>query len=227
MTPLSEIPDDRHKIWFLTTVLLERWFGRQEHEQKITPERLDRAGDRLQIAIPEAAREWYVRFAGRLDVWCRRRELLMPEAWRTDGAHFIFQTAENNTWGIALRDLGKEDPPVLLLNGDLPQGKVLENERFSEFVFQLLLSALKYNPEVPHRAEGRLSEEEIQTLERQWSRLPFPDWHHDEAPVRFYGDDRVLLERNGSRLYVLAWSEEDRQRVAQVFPDLAPIAGQA
>lgn len=192
-------------------------------------EELRAAEVRLGMPLPGALRALY-RLIGARDDLTRVQDVLLPPAGLyvdESGEVLVFRVENQNVaqWGIVLGTTGEPDPPVRFRVDSGPVGERAWRpflDRVSLAAVEMVLSEWMLSDDGFYD-NRELDEEAIDALEKQFSRLPMPDYPlwaaPDGPPMRwFQGGDSVLSEHAGVWLWVRAASAEGLAAVRDALP---------
>jgi hypothetical protein len=179
------------------------------------------------MLLPGSLREMYALIGNRDDLTRHQDHLLRPAQLCIDDEVLVFRLENQGVahWGVPLGEVGEPDPPVVFrrysyMSADGPWHPFLS--RVSLAGVEMLLSEwMLSNDEF---ADNRgLDEEAIGLLERQFVRLPMPDYpmwaEPSGAPTRWFGGRGAVL-RNDADVWL--WAQADSSdaiaRVRQALP---------
>ncbi|XVQ09148.1 hypothetical protein ACQP1W_42450 [Spirillospora sp. CA-255316] len=184
---------------------------------------LDAAEGRLGFLLPSAFREAYGLFGRRDDLTSKHDRLRPLEALEVDerGEALVFRDENQGaaTWGLLLSDLGEDDPPVVMK----PDLALKEQERWEGWLGRFSLACVEIVlAESVHDvvlADQRDQEEgDAVILERDFRRMPLPDYPEGEGTRWFAGPDLVVRDDGGAWLSVRARTEEVLEGLRERMP---------
>lgn len=112
----TQLPERRVERWRLVAEFIELWYKPLRPGDGATEKQLAAAEKRLGFLLPAALREWYALAGNRKDVWSKQDSLERLSSIsieeRYDALVFRYENQNCDRWGIRVRDLGIEDPPV-------------------------------------------------------------------------------------------------------------------
>jgi hypothetical protein len=195
LSPFAAIPISRSERWALLTEVAAQWYAPLEPSDGIAADQFDFVESRLGVPIPVALREWYTLAGSRNDIWSRQDHFLPPNEFRVKNHHLVFLIENQDVveWGMAVDDLGMDDPPVFVTSLDDESIWLRENDSISEFALQLFASNLKWSNNTQWWANAYVSPNVVDKVAGRYPRLPFAEWHWP-APMRFYGNRDFLAE---------------------------------
>jgi hypothetical protein len=202
---------DRQDRWSLLTEFVAEWHTPLQEGDGYSAAELDAAEQRLGLKLPLALREWCQVAGQREDITFPRNALLHPSGLHVENSLLVFHV-ENQwvvEWGIQVDDLDLDNPPVWLDDSglhDTPQEPIRENDTLSEFALQMVVFETITRPQVL-QGYSRGASLALDTVERRFVHLGFPDWHWPLYPTRFYGGNDILIQVIGDQeLHVAARS---------------------
>jgi len=177
------------------------------------------------LVLPPAVRDAYTLFGQRRDLTRVQDRLLGLDELCLDEGVLVFRVENQSVaeWGIRVCDPHLDDPPVLLRSfaqpGPAPWRPFLG--RFSLACVEMVLSETMLGNDICDNRE--LDDTTLTALVRNFTRLSFPDYplwpEPDGRPVRWFGDNRVLLRDDGGLwLWVHARTMEALDRVRALLP---------
>lgn len=192
-------------------------------------EELHAAETRLGFRLPGSLREAYALIGKRFDLTRVQDRLLAPHQASVDdtGQVLVFRLENQNVaqWGIPLSAVTEPDPPVVFRLDSAGQAERAWQpylERVSLACVEMVLSEWMLSGEmfVDNR---ELDDEAIALLEKQFRRLPMPDYPFwagsGGPPVRWFeGLGAVLREDARTWLWVRAASADGIAAVRRALP---------
>lgn len=198
---------DRAGAWAFVRDLAAAWArplaGGPGTRTEEPAQELARAEAALGFGVPAALREAYALLGTRHDLTGNQDPLLPPsELFVHDefGGVLVFRSENQGCafWGVRLRDLGREDPPVFVQSRD---GWVPFLERVSLACVELLLSETLLADEGRLYNACELPAGLIQELPSRFTRVGFPEYPMwtgpEESPVRWFSAPGKLLRLDG------------------------------
>ncbi|MFF3018393.1 SMI1/KNR4 family protein [Streptomyces sp. NPDC057939] len=198
-------PSDRAEAWAFIRAFAAAWYTPLTDADGAGEEELRRAEDRLGLLLPTALREAYLLFGGRRGMIDHQDPMLPPAELFVhedpDSAAVPVHRAENQGcafWGVRLRDLGKSDPPVVVLT---PDGWRPFMDRLSVACVELVLSEALLADEPLYDA-CELPADVVDAVPALFERVALPDhpmWTGaDGSPVRWFSAPGLLLRQDGT-----------------------------
>ena len=127
---------------------------------------------------------------------------------------------EPGIWGVLLDELHLPDPAVYLLGRRNPEYRQRQNERLSQFVTQMLVTATLVE-DVPFKGGGMgFTSDELPRLTRGFSSLRFPPWHRPAFPTVLYGSDELILQVGGEHDVQLQLASRNREALERFSKSL-------
>lgn len=102
--------------WNLTQHFINAWWLPLRAQDQVSPAQIAAIEHRLELALPQALREWYA-LAGRRADFIGNQDFLVPIDQLTIKDNVLVFCIENQAvvdWGIHLEDIGQDDPPVVV-----------------------------------------------------------------------------------------------------------------
>ncbi|ALC21329.1 conserved hypothetical protein [Streptomyces pristinaespiralis ATCC 25486] len=192
--------EDRHAAWDFVRGFAEHWTAAPLDTGGCPEAEVAAAEERLGLRLPPALREAYTLLGGREDLTSNHdtlralAELYVDEA----GEALVFRDENQGAarWGILLRDLALDDPPVLVRpdladkNAERWEGWL---ERTSLAFLEIVLSEAAQAPTGPVDYLDAPDDEVLERLERDATRLPFPLYPAEDPCIRWFLYRDVLL----------------------------------
>ena len=216
----------RQDRWSLLKDFIAEWHSPLQAGDGYSAAELDAAEQRLGLKLPVVLRECYG-FAGRFIetfsvdpyAFTYLNELSIEE----DGREMLWLFAETQaivSWGIRLKDLTQDDPPVYSENTYASAEPFLANKTFSEFVLQTVVHQTACFTEIGGNASGK--ENTAAIVIANFQPLGLPAWHWPSDPAQLYGGDDVLIEldRDGNKychIWVAARTENALHDAVKLF----------
>lgn len=191
-------------------------------------EELERAEEMLGLTLPTALREAYSLLGTRHDLTGNQDPLLRPsELFVHDefGGVLVFRSENQGCafWGVRLRDLGQDDPPVFVQSRD---GWVRYLERVSLACVELVLSETLLGSGGRLYNACELPASLIRELPSRFAPVEFPEYPmwtgKEESPVCWFSAPGKLLRLDGlsdhSWLHVRGSTFADLESLCAAFP---------
>jgi hypothetical protein len=102
--------------WNLAQHFVNTWWPPLRAQDQVSPAEIAAIEHRLELALPQALREWYA-LAGRRCDFIGNQDYLVPIDQLTIKDDVLVFCIENQAvidWGIRLEDIAQEDPPVVV-----------------------------------------------------------------------------------------------------------------
>ncbi|MFF0205876.1 SMI1/KNR4 family protein [Streptomyces sp. NPDC005017] len=228
---------ERVDAWAFIRDFAASWSTPLSLTDGLTSVDVQRAEDRLGLSLPVALREAYALFGRRRDLVAQQNPFLEPDELLLDpsGELLVFRSENQGCagWGVALADLSREDPPVVLFSDRLPR-----SSNRSPFLDRMSLACVEtvLSEAVTARwAHGRACQatsEVVACLQEEFSPValpPYPAWFDPMGPpVRWFSAPGLLLclepGSEGTELVVTGRTETDLQRATEAIPGVWPAA---
>ncbi|MFB7713986.1 SMI1/KNR4 family protein [Streptomyces sp. NPDC056105] len=195
---------------------------------------VQRAEDCLGLRLPTALKEAYALFGRRRDLVARQNPLLEPDELLLDPTGELLAFRSENQccagWGVALSDLSREDPPVVLFADRLPATSRLHFlGRLSLACVETVLSEAAMASWTESRT-CQATPEVVACLEERFAPVamaPYPAWFEPMGPlVRWFSASGLLLclepGLEGMELVVTGRTTADAQRAVEAIPGAWP-----
>ncbi|MGW3632555.1 SMI1/KNR4 family protein [Streptomyces sp. NPDC005122] len=219
---------DRARAWAFVRDFAAAWAEPLADGAGTRAEELERAEEALGLALPTALREAYSLLGTRLDLTGNQDPLLQPsELFMHDefGGMLVFRSENQGCafWGVRLRDLDRNDPPVFVQSRD---GWVPILERVSLASVELVLSETLLGGEGRLYNACELPTGLIRELSSRFARVGFPEYPmwtgKEESPVCWFSAPGKLLRLDGlsdhSRLQVRGRTFADLESLCATLP---------
>ncbi|RAY11053.1 SMI1/KNR4 family protein [Actinomadura craniellae] len=197
--------EDRAAAWRFVRGFARDWASPLTDGDGWSEEDLAAAEERLGVRLPVALREAYLLLGRREDLTSNHDTLLSPaELYLDDRKEALVFRQENQgaaSWGVLVADLGEADPAVFV-RMDLAdkRSEIWERwlDRLSLTFIEIVLSESVQAPGELTDFLGELEEEDLETLERDCTRLPFPEYPLCQQPpgTRWFTGPGVLLRED-------------------------------
>ncbi|MET7369379.1 SMI1/KNR4 family protein [Streptomyces sp. NPDC005566] len=191
-------------------------------------EELERAEGTLGLALPTALREAYALLGTRHDLTGNQDPLLQPSELFVDdefGGVLVFRNENQGCalWGVRLRDLDRDDPPVFVQSRD---GWIPFLERVSLACVELVLSETLLGGRGRLYNACELPAGLIRELPTRFARVEFPEYPmwtgKEESPVCWFSAPGKLLRLDGlgdrSWLHVRGRTFADLESLCAALP---------
>jgi hypothetical protein len=189
---------------------------------------LKQAEARLGRSLPRVLRDFALRFGWKGPLAAAQERLRSPDSWRLQGGALVFCVENQGVvlWGIAKKDLGRDDPPVQVTDNREPLAWAWDHDRLSDFFITLAywhgIVAAEFMAGNVGVAETT-SPKERAKLKRQYSEIPLGP---SAWGIRvFEGDDKLFLLQKTGRLTCLVQEPVDADHVAQEFERVLELTG--
>jgi hypothetical protein len=173
------------------------------------------AEGRLGLVLPPAFREAYGLLGWRDDLTSNHDRLRPLDELEVDerGEALVFRDENQGaaTWGVLLADLGEDDPPVVM-KADLA---LKEEERWEGWMGRFSLACVEI---VLAESVHDLEDGDTEILERDFRRVPLPDYPEGAGTRWFAGPDVVVRDDGGAWLSVRARTAEVLDRLRERMP---------
>lgn len=225
---LAAAVEDRRAAWEFVAGFAADWTDRPLGAgDGWSDAELAAAEERLGLRLPAALREAYALLGRREDLTGNHDTLRAPDELDVDetGEALVFRDENQGAarWGVLLRDLDQDDPPVRM-RPDLAD-KSREKwedwlDRTSLAFVEIVLSESLHAPDGLVDFLDALAEEDLEELEQHGVRLPFPPYPQGTEPgIRwFLRDDVLLREDAGAWLMARGRTEEALDAVREAIP---------
>ncbi|WFE94876.1 hypothetical protein [Micromonospora sp. WMMD987] len=214
---------DRHRGWEFVRALTAA-FGRPVVEgDGVDPALLAVGEERIGFALPAALHEAYLLFGGRRDLTASQDTLVEPQNLDVDSDDVLVFRVEAQgcaSWGVPVRAIGQDDPPVVVDAGD---GWVPYADRLSVALVEMVMSEAMFSAGERHVDNRELDDTVNALVSAAFECLPlpaFPFWAGMDGPgVRWFAGPDVLLRNDGGTwLWVHGRSPEAVQAVRERLP---------
>lgn len=219
---------DRAGAWAFVRDFAAAWAEPLADGAGTRAEELERAEEMLGLALPTALREAYSLLGTRHDLTGNQDPLLRPsELFVHDefGGVLVFRSENQGCafWGVRLRDLGQDDPPVFVQSRD---GWVRYLERVSLACVELVLSETLLGSEGRLYNACELPASLIRELPSRFAPVEFPEYPmwtgKEESPVCWFSAPGKLLRLDGlsdhSWLHVRGSTFADLESLCATLP---------
>lgn len=219
---------DRARAWAFVQDFAAAWAEPLADGAGTRAEELESAEETLGLALPTALREAYSLLGTRHDLTRNQDPLLHPsELFVHDefGGVFVFRSENQGCafWGVRLRDLDQDDPPVFVQSRD---GWVHHLERVSLACVELVLSETLLGNEGRLYNACELTAGLIRELPSRFTPVEFPEYPmwtgKEESPVCWFSAPGKLLRLDGlsdhSWLHVRGSTFADLESLCATLP---------
>lgn len=182
------------------------------------------AEERLGLRLPAALREAYLLFGRRRDLTSNHDVLLGPaELYVDDAGEALVFRHENQgaaSWGILIDGL-RDDDPAVFIRPDLADKSAERWEHWLErlslcFVEIVLSESLQADEGICDFLDP--DDADLELLETDFVRLPFPAYPAGEEIRWFLGRDVLLREDDGAAVLARGRTPQDLDRVRDLIP---------
>ncbi|MFE2599836.1 SMI1/KNR4 family protein [Streptomyces sp. NPDC059396] len=219
---------DRARAWAFVRDFAAAWAEPLADDAGTRAEELERAEETLGLALPTVFREAYSLLGTRHDLTGNQDPLLQPsELFVHDefGGMLVFRSENQGCalWGVRLRDLDRDDPPVFVQSRD---GWIPFLERVSLACIELVLSETLLDGEGRLYNACELPVGLIRELPIRFARVEFPAYPmwtgKEESPVCWFSAPGKLLRLDGlsdhSWLHVRGRTSADLESLCATIP---------
>jgi hypothetical protein len=205
---------DRQSRWTQVKEFIATWRGPLSDQDGLGLDEIAEAERRLGVSLPNALREWYQLAGKRKNLISLQNRLELPAELKPIG-RFLPIYSENQAvviWGLRLDDLDLSDPPVYMYGNETNLSEVsahdwlMENKALSEFIFQMVVFETLFA--APFSGNAPITDATVKTVEQNFERLDFPDWHWPRYPSRLFGNAKTLIEVDGNQWIWVATRDE-------------------
>lgn len=218
----------RARSWAFVRAFAAAWAEPLADGAGTRAEELERAEETLGLVLPTALREAYSLLGTRHDLTGNQDPLLQPsELFVHDefGGVLVFRSENQGCafWGVRLRDLDRDDPPVFVQSRD---GWVPFLERVSLACVELVLSETLLGSAGRLYNACELPADLVRELPIRFAQVEFPEYPlwtgKEESPVRWFSAPGKLLRLDGlsdhSRLHVRGRTPADLESLCATVP---------
>jgi hypothetical protein len=213
----------RHARWKQLRDFIAHWYTPITVGDGVRADELAAIEQRNGITMPQALREWYQIAGKRRELTSGQNEFRTPDTFgtRIDGEYVILYVENQDVcrWGIRLRDLALEDPPVFL-SDDVQGTWILETTTLSEFIFQVVVFEASIETDTYGRhglAEVTLDNEMIELLQWRFDKLHLSSWHWPADNSIFCVTDETIIFYEGVILLLVVTKQQ------QTFTELESL----